>query len=100
MGCGVSKRFKSDVGDKPVPLLKAMLVSSKVLSMEDLERIYDRSASWELGEGGCGSVVSVARRSTGEICAMKTIKLRKRDTMDDVLNEFVIQRTLDHPNIA
>ena len=68
--------------------------------MTELAEIYDTEMSWELGEGGQGSVCTVKKRSTGALFAMKTIDCEIGESLDAVLNEVEVHRRLDHPNIV
>jgi len=96
---GSSMRFKSDVKQVVPPLTKLFTKSSVMRSLHD---IYDTSASWELGRGGCGAVYTVRHRQTGEEFAMKSVSISGLDAaaIAELRNEIEIQSRLDHPNIV
>jgi len=56
---GGTMRFKSDVKQGAQPLTKLFVQSSG--TSRSLHDVYDTSASWELGRGGCGAVYTVRR---------------------------------------
>ena len=67
----------------------------------ELHLKYDVSGGMVLGRGACGSVMSIRHRKTKELYAMKVINLSSvGSTLESLLSELEIQRTLDHPNIC
>jgi len=97
-----SSGYISDVAHAPKPLAHKLVPHHDKDGGRALHRLYDTSESWELGRGGGGAVTTVKRRSTGEMFAMKTVKLDGMDVtmVDELRREIEIQRSLDHPNIV
>jgi len=66
-----------------------------------LEAKYDLGHQYEVGRGGCGTVMAVKHRVTGQTFAMKVVSLRQIDvSIEELQREIEIQRSLDHPNIC
>jgi len=66
-----------------------------------LESKYETNEGTILGRGACGSVVAVRHKTTGELFAMKVVAVDGMGgTMEELMREIDIQRTLDHPNIC
>lgn len=97
---GGTIRFKSDVQTVAPPITK--LFSQSTGSSRSVQDVYDTSASWELGRGGCGAVYTVRHRQTSEEFAMKSVSISGLDeaAVNELRNEIEIQSRLDHPNIV
>lgn len=97
---GGTIRFRSDVQTVAPPITK--LFAQSTGSSRSFQDIYDTSASWELGRGGCGAVYTVRHRRTLEEFAMKSVSISGLDeaAVNELRNEIEIQSRLDHPNIV
>ena len=59
-----------DIGTLPAASTAAY---AKENDISRLDELYDRSASWAVGQGGMGAVSSVVKKATGEVYALKTM---------------------------
>ena len=69
-----------------------------------LDKLYDRSASRNLGAGANGEVSTVVKRATGETMALKKTppdeELPPEEALRQLLASVDMQRGASHPNIA
>ena len=95
--------YMSDVCSDVASRQSAFVLDHKGARSSQLLRLkYDVDDGMVLGRGACGSVLAVRHRHTNELYAMKLIDLTSvpAGSLDDILQELQIQRTLDHPNIC
>ena len=82
----------------PVSIDKAILVGEGNNNIYDKYEISDNEKD-KLGEGTFGTVIKAKHKLTGELVAIKILRKNNLIFKEDLKNEALILRGLDHPNI-
>ena len=82
----------------PVSIDKAILVGEGNNNIYDKYEISDNEKD-KLGEGTFGTVIKAKHKLTGEFVAIKILRKNNLIFKEDLKNEALILRGLDHPNI-
>ncbi|KAJ3372465.1 Mitogen-activated protein kinase kinase kinase kinase 3 [Allomyces arbusculus] len=78
--------------------LSAQQLFAKIAGKEDPEAIFDVLEI--IGSGSYGEVYKAKVRSTGQLAAVKLVKLEPGEDLDEVLNEVNFLKSCNHGNVV